>query len=122
MTGQGSLRADRRREPAMSEAFEARRPQRAPTHPGTLLRDTVLPALDNMSITEMADRLKVSRQQLHRVLAAEAGISPEMALRLGKFCGNGPDLWLNMQKAYDLWQARLRIESEIEAIQPAVYA
>jgi len=75
-----------------------------------------------MSITEMADRLKVSRQQLHRVLATEAGISPEMALRLGKFCGNGPDLWLNMQKAYDLWQARLRIESEIDAIQPAVYA
>ncbi|MCX5515255.1 addiction module antidote protein, HigA family [Kaistia algarum] len=100
----------------MSAESLARRPHRAPTHPGVLLRDTVLPALNNMSITQMADTLRVSRQQLHRVLAAEAGISPEMALRLGKFCGNGPELWLNMQRNYDLWQARERIGKEVDAI------
>ena len=73
----------------MSEAIQARRPIRPITHPGAVLRDTVLPAL-NMSVMDMAGKLHVSRQQLHRVLAGDAGISPEMALRLGKFCGNGP--------------------------------
>ena len=103
----------------MSEAIEARRPNRPLTHPGTVLRDTVLPAL-NMSVIDMANRLHVSRQQLHRILAGDAGISPEMALRLGKFCGNGPEAWLNMQRAYDLWQARSRIGSDLDRIQTEI--
>lgn len=101
----------------MAEEFLARRPNRAPTHPGALLRDEVLPAI-KMPVTEVAKRLRVTRQQLHRVLAEKAGVSPEMALRLGKFCGNGPDLWLRMQEAYDLWQARKKVGREIERIKP----
>jgi addiction module HigA family antidote len=91
------------------------RPTRAPTHPGALLRDIVLPAL-TLSVTETAKHLQVTRQQLHRIMAEESGISPEMALRLGKLCGNGPDLWIGMQEAYDLWHARKRIGREIERI------
>lgn len=91
------------------------RPNRAPTHPGAILREDVLPAL-NITITDAAKHLRITRQHLHRVLSEESGVSPEMALRLGKFCGNGPDLWIRMQEAYDLWHARQKIGREVEAI------
>jgi antitoxin HigA-1 len=95
--------------------YLANRPKRAPTHPGVILREDVLPAL-GISITEMAQHLHVTRQQLHRVLAAQAGISPEMAVRVGKLCGNGPDLWIGMQQAYDLWHAQRKLGREIMSI------
>jgi addiction module HigA family antidote len=100
----------------MTQEMAARRPIRAPTHPGAILREDVLPAL-KLTITEAAKRLRVTRQQLHRILAEESGISPEMALRLGKFCGNGPHLWMGMQGAFDLWQARRKIGRELERIE-----
>jgi addiction module HigA family antidote len=92
--------------------------KRCPTHPGALLREDVLPAL-RLSIAEAAGRMRISRQTLHRILAERAAVTPDMALRLGKFCGNGPDLWLGMQQAYDLWQAEDRLRSEIESIKTA---
>ena len=100
----------------MSEHYIAKRPKRAPTHPGQLLSEVVLPSLD-ISITDAADKLGISRQQLHNLLSEKAGVSSEMALRLGKFCGNGPDLWLSMQQAYDLWQARKEVGREIDRIE-----
>ena len=102
----------------MTQEVAARRPQGMPTHPGAILREDVLPAL-KLTVTEAAKRLRVTRQQLHRILAEDSGISPEMALRLGKFCGNGPHLWIRMQEAYDLWQAEKRIGREIERIETA---
>jgi antitoxin HigA-1 len=88
---------------------------RAPTHPGAILREDVLPAL-GMSVTGVAKALGVSRQQIHRIMAETAPVTPEMALRLGKFCGNGPDLWLRMQATYDLWHARRNLAQEIDRI------
>lgn len=105
----------------MSEIFMAERPKRAPSHPGELLKEVVLPAL-KMSVTEAAARLMVSRQQLHNILAEKAGISPEMALRLGKFCGNGPDIWLSMQQAYDLWHASKKVGRDVRRIKAAATA
>ncbi len=68
-----------------------------PMHPGELLREEILPALDR-SKTEIAKLLGVSRQTLYDILAEKQPVTPAMALRLGKLCGNGPDLWLNLQK------------------------
>ena len=99
----------------MTQEFPAERPRRAPTHPGALLREIVLPAL-RMSVTDAAKHLRITRQQLHRVLAEDSAISPEMAVRLGKFCGNGPDLWIRMQEAYDLWQAKKKLAKEVARI------
>jgi addiction module HigA family antidote len=99
----------------MAQEFMARRSNRAPTHPGALLREDVLPAI-NLSVSEVAKRLRITRQQLHRVLAEKAGVSPEMAIRLGKFCGNGPDLWIRMQEAHDLWVARKKLGREVDRI------
>lgn len=89
--------------------------QRPPTHPGEILREDVLPEL-RLSVAEAARHLRVSRQRLHRLLAGSAPVTAEMALRLGRFCGNGPDLWLRMQQAHDLWHARERLGAELEAI------
>ncbi|HZF07943.1 MAG TPA: HigA family addiction module antitoxin, partial [Thermoanaerobaculia bacterium] len=61
-------------------------------------------------------QLRVTRQTLHRVLAGKSGISPEMAVRLGKFCGNGPGIWLRMQQTFDLWHAEERLRDELEKI------
>jgi addiction module HigA family antidote len=91
---------------------------RPPTHPGVLLKEDVLPAL-GISVSEAAERLGVSRQFLHRILAGQASITAAMALRIGKFCGNGPELWLNMQQTYDLWEARQELGPVIAKIKTA---
>lgn len=73
----------------------------APVHPGALLREDVLPAM-NVSKVEVARRLGISRAQLYAILSERAAVTAPMALRLGRFFGNGPELWLNMQSHYDL--------------------
>ena len=91
------------------------RAARPPTHPGRILRDDVLPAL-GLSVSEAARQLRVSRQTSHRIMAGTHSITPEMAVRLGRFCGNGPGLWLRMQQDYDLWHAERRLRDELEEI------
>ena len=99
--------------------FSVRRPlKRPPIHPGEVLREDVLPALD-LSISEAARRMGISRQQLHRVLACTHPITTEMALRIGKFAGNGPGLWLRMQGSYDLWHTEQGMKDELAKIVPA---
>jgi addiction module HigA family antidote len=89
----------------MAKQYPVRRPvQSPPVHPGEILRDDVLPAV-RVSVAEAARQLGVARQTLHRILAGRAAVTPEMAVRLGKFCGNGPGLWLRLQHDYDLWHA-----------------
>jgi antitoxin HigA-1 len=66
-----------------------------PMHPGELLRE-ILPALDRPK-TEIAKLLRVSRQTLYDILDEKQPVTAVMALRLGKLCGNGPDLWPHMR-------------------------
>jgi addiction module HigA family antidote len=66
-----------------------------------------------------AARLSISRQFLHKILAGQSAITVAMALRIGKFCGNGPELWLNMQQAYDLRQALGREFAKIKTAEAA---
>lgn len=97
--------------------YSVRRPlKRPPVHPGELLREDVLPAL-GLSVSEAARRMGISRQQLHRVLACTHPITTDMALRIGKFAGNGPGIWLRMQQAYDLWHAERLMEEELAKIE-----
>ena len=88
---------------------------RIPTHPGEILREEVLPALD-ISVAEFARGLRVSRQTVHGILSERKGITPEMALRIGKYLGNGPGIWLRMQQAYDLTIAERRLAEELATI------
>jgi plasmid maintenance system antidote protein VapI len=49
-------------------------------------------------------------------MAGATGVSPEMAVRLGKLCGNGAELWLSMQARYDAWEARQRLGRRLQKI------
>jgi addiction module HigA family antidote len=84
-------------------------------HPGELLREDVVPALGRPRV-EIARLLGVSRQTLHSILTERAPVTPEMALRLGKLCGNGPELWLNLQLRFDLDRLSKAKRAEIAAI------
>ena len=63
-----------------------------------------------LSVTEAASGLGVTRQALSELVNEKSGISVDMAIRLSKAFGSSPETWLGMQMAYDLWQARDRIE------------
>jgi len=89
--------------------------ERRPTHPGELFRDIVLAEL-KLSVSEAARQLGVSRQTLHAIMSGRSAVTAEMALRFGRFCGNGPGLWLRMQQAFDLWQAQSQMNGALERI------
>jgi addiction module HigA family antidote len=73
-----------------------------PPHPGEVLRDTVLAEI---TVSEFARRLGVSRVALSRVVNGRAAVSAEMAIRLAAALGGSAESWLRMQAAYDLWHA-----------------
>jgi antitoxin HigA-1 len=89
----------------------------APMHPGEFLRDITLPALD-LPKAEIARRLGISRQTLYDILDQKQPVTPAMALRLGKFFGNGPDFWLNLQREYELRILEPKMAEELAAIEP----
>jgi addiction module HigA family antidote len=99
----------------MPEYRAMRSPSLPPSHPGALLREDVLPAL-RLTVKDAAERLGVSRQTLHAILSEKSAITPEMAVRLGKFCGNGPGLWLRLQVAHDLWHAERNMAATVKKI------
>jgi addiction module HigA family antidote len=100
----------------MGEYFIKRPLKRPLVHPGEMLREDVLSSL-GLSVSEAARRLGISRQQLHRILSCTHPITTEMALRIGKFAGNGPGIWLRMQQAYDLWHAEHKMKDELSKIE-----
>ena len=88
-------------------------------HPGEMLREIVLPALRKPKV-EIARLLGISRQALFDILEEKQSVTPAMALRIGKLCGNGPALWLNLQRAHDLWHAQRDVDvSGIPTLQAA---
>ncbi|MGQ0622509.1 MAG: HigA family addiction module antitoxin [Panacagrimonas sp.] len=93
-----------------------RDPNRRPTHPGAILREDVLPALE-MTQTELSERLGVSRLTISEVLLEKRGLSAEMAVRLGKLLNVSAESWLRMQEALDLWDVRQKPE-KLAGIKP----
>ena len=85
-----------------------RKKQVRPIHPGEMLREDFLPDYQ-LSVSQLAEALGVSRQTVNELLRERRSISPEMALRLSKAFGRSPESWLAMQDHYDLWQARGRV-------------
>ncbi len=86
-----------------------------PIHPGEILREDVLPALGRPK-TEIARLLGISRQTLYDILNEKQPVTATMALRLGKLCGDGPEIWLNLQKRYDLQIAERELGDALDAI------
>jgi addiction module HigA family antidote len=81
------------------------------------LREDFLPEF-NISATQTAEALGVSRQTVNELLRERRALSPSMALRLSRLFGNSPEFWLNAQRAIDLWQVEEVEKDALEAIQP----
>ena len=90
--------------------------RRAPTHPGAILREDVLPAL-RMSQQAFADRLGVSRVTVNTLLQERRDLSAELAARIAKLLGHTPESWIRMQEALDLWRIA-QDPSRLAAITP----
>lgn len=84
-------------------AKSLRDPNRRPMHPGAILREDVLPHL-RMTQKDFADHLGVSRLTVSEVIHEKRPVTPDMAMRLGRLLGNGPEIWLRMQQTLDLWE------------------
>ncbi|OGO91847.1 MAG: addiction module antidote protein, HigA family [Coxiella sp. RIFCSPHIGHO2_12_FULL_44_14] len=91
----------------------------APLHPGEIVKNALFDDTE-LTVTEAAVRLKVDRSTLSRLLNGHAGISPDMAYRLSLLLNTSAEMWLNLQRDYDLWQVKhhspkLKIEPLKEA-------
>jgi addiction module HigA family antidote len=86
-----------------------------PVHPGEILREDVLPALGRPK-TEIARLLGISRQTLYDILNERQPVTAKMAMRIGKLCGNGPEIWLKMQGRYDLKIAERELGDALDKI------
>jgi addiction module HigA family antidote len=75
-----------------------------PVHPGAVLKGLYLDSME-ITITEAAIKLGVARKTLSQLVNGHMGVSAEMAIRLSKALNTTPQLWMNMQQAYDLWVA-----------------
>ena len=91
--------------------------QRSPVHPGEILREEFMADYE-LTVSGLASALGVSRQSINELLRERRAVSPEMALRLGKFFGNSADFWLNLQRSVDLHQAKLALADEMRNIKP----
>lgn len=80
-----------------------------PIHPGQILKEMYLEPL-NLNQADAATNLGVARKTLSMLLNGHQGVSAEMALRLSKAFNTTPELWLNMQRNYDLWNAGQRVK------------
>lgn len=75
-----------------------------PPHPGLIIKELCIEPL-NITITDTAKALGVSRKTLSSIINGKAGISPEMAVRLSIAFNTSSESWINQQSQYDLWQA-----------------
>ncbi len=93
-------------------------PMKNPPHPGLSVRHDCLEPL-GLNVTEAARHLSVSREELSDIVNCNAGISPEMAIRLHKAFGGGAETWLRLQAAYDLARAMKHAdEIKVERLSP----
>jgi addiction module HigA family antidote len=82
-------------------------------HPGRILKREL--EARGLSAAALALKLRIAPQRIQEIVAGRRAISPETALRLGRFFGNEPEFWLAMQASYDLAMLRASIGSRIEA-------
>ncbi len=93
--------------------------KRKPTHPGEIIKeDFMIPF--NLTQTELAKALKTSFRTINEILNEKRSVSPEMALRLGRYFGTTPDVWLGLQADYDLFKAKTKSRKMIEEITPHI--
>lgn len=80
-----------------------------PSHPGVILRELLMQER-NLTVTELAKGLSMTRANLSAILNMRAGISPEVAVRLSEAFGNTAMFWINLQNNYGLWHAEKKVK------------
>ena len=87
-----------------------------PVHPGEVLREEYLKPLA-LSVYRLAQELKISRPRLNDIVLGRRAVTIDTALRLGRYFGTTPEVWINLQTRHDLDTAeatlRLKVEREI---------
>ncbi|MGD9152140.1 MAG: HigA family addiction module antitoxin [Gammaproteobacteria bacterium] len=81
-----------------------------PLHPGEIVRDALFTDTD-LTVTEVAKELKIDRGTLSRLLNSHSGISADMAYKLSLLLNTSAEMWMNIQRDYDLWHARRKNKS-----------
>ena len=87
---------------------------REPIHPGEFLIDELMEI--GITATELSRRIGVPPNRISQIIQGKRNITADTALRLGKFFGTGPELWMNLQKEYELDQAKSKIGEKIRKI------
>ena len=87
---------------------------REPIHPGEFLIDE----LEEIEITatELSRQIDVPPNRISQIIRGKRDVTADTALRLGQFFGTGPELWMNLQKTYDLDKAKMELGSKIRKI------
>ena len=87
--------------------------QHNPPHPGALIQRTYIEPFETMTANKIADQLGVARSTFNRLLNGNAGVSPEMAVRLSEVLGGSAESWLILQDSFDLWKARQNVYTTV---------
>lgn len=91
-----------------------------PLHPGEIVRDALCNDETGLTVSEAAEKLCVQRTTLSRLFNGHAGISPEMAMRLAMLLGTSIEMWLNIQRDYDVWRVqKMRPKPKIKLLKLA---
>ncbi|MGH8426767.1 MAG: HigA family addiction module antitoxin [Gammaproteobacteria bacterium] len=86
-----------------------------PAHPGEILRELYLEPL-GVNLTQAAEALGVSRKHVSAIVNRRAPVTAEMAMRLAVALTTEPEIWVNLQTQYDLWQVRRKGRPKVKVL------
>jgi len=89
---------------------------KSPIHPGEILADELEEI--NLDVSQLATRINISENELEQILKRQGNITGDIALKLGRFFNTGAEIWMNLQKAYELDLAREKLGNTLEKIIP----
>lgn len=87
----------------------------SPAHPGEILRTMYMEPMD-VTITEAADALGVSRKHVSAIVNGRVPVTPDMAARLAAVFGTEPEIWINLQAQHDIWQVRQQARPKVKRL------
>lgn len=87
----------------------------SPAHPGEILAEMYMEPL-KVTVTQTAEALRVSRKHVSAIVNGHAAVTPDMAARLAGVFGTEPDIWINLQAQYDLWQVRQQARPKVKRL------
>lgn len=90
---------------------------RTPTHPGEILLKEFLEPME-INQQALSRSIKVPYQRVNEIINGRRGVTPSTALRLARYFGTSPELWLNLQLRWDLYKARKAEAGVLEEISP----